>query len=95
MSRHSAPELSVDRLLQPVSRQQMDSFSCSGTAGPARQFTGGTGSPMINLCQPKMPFAAGLGGSRPGSAPPYGHILLPWRCLEDQEGLTASWRSGL
>jgi hypothetical protein len=25
----------------------------------------------------------------------YGQILLPWRCIEDQKGLTNFWRSGL
>jgi hypothetical protein len=48
---------------------------------------------------PKMPFAAGLVRSRPGSARQYTQFLLqfllPGRYLEDQEGLIASWRSGL
>jgi len=47
------------------------------------------GSPMVRLGGPKMPFAAGLVHSRPGSAWQYTQFLLPWRYLEDQESLTA------
>jgi hypothetical protein len=42
-----------------------------------------------------MPFDAGFVRPRSGSAPDVGWILLPPRCHEDQESLTASWRSGL
>jgi hypothetical protein len=46
-------------------------------------------SPTACLCQPEMPFDAGFVHLRAGSASQYGQILLPWRCHEDQEGLTA------
>jgi len=70
-----------------LSSSQLYGRSCPSGPGSAPSKMSLTNG---RLCQPEMPFDAGSVHPRAGSAPQYGQILLPWRCHEDQEGLTAS-----